>query len=178
MLRLSTRSDYLQNTENTMPRLNLTDNPDHFITELEKRVSGLDYGAVLGNLISKKAKLDLKIHRDQVKIPENLLKEIKAEDTSAIKNRKEEYLNYREELLTSIPEHKVIIFKIYTDGDGSLINKAKDPSNIHAWGEAVNITTQRSGFPNQNVITKTLEESRKIQCRPAKRSSENDARNW
>ncbi len=174
MLRFSTRSNYFQNAQNSMHRSNLIDNPDRFISELEKRVSGLDYGAVLGHLLPKKAKLDLKIPQDQVKIPENLLKGIKAEDTSLIEKRIEEYLNYRKELLTSIAERKVNIFKIYTDGDGSLIDKEKDSSNTHVWGEekdfhnriilalasylgygeSINITTQRSGFPNQNVITK------------------------
>jgi hypothetical protein len=161
-----------------MHRSNPVDNLDSYTIQLGKRVSGLDYSAALGHLISKKAKLDLEIPRDQVKIPENLLKGIKAEDTSLIEKRKEEYLNYREELLTSLAERKVINFKIYTDGDGSLIDKAKDPSNTHVWGEekdfhnriilalasylgygeSINITTQRSGFSNQNVITKKSED--------------------
>jgi hypothetical protein len=178
MLRLKTRSDYLQNTENTMHKSNPVDNLDAYTIQLGKRVSGLDYGAVLGQLISKKAKLDLKIPRDQVKIPENLLKGIKTEDTSLIEKRKEEYLNYREELLTNLAERKVVLFKVYTDGDGSIIDKAKDPSNTHVWGEEkdfhnriilaiasylgygepINVTTQRSGFPNQNVITKKSED--------------------
>jgi hypothetical protein len=178
MLRFSTRSNYFQNAQNSMHRSNLIDNPDYFITQLGKRVSGLDYSGVLNGFISEKAKLDLKIPRDQVKIPENLLNGIKAEDTSVIEKRKEEYLNYREELLTNIAERRVVKFKVYTDGDGSLIDKAKDPSNTHVWGEekdfhnriilaiasylgygeSINITTQRSGFPNQNVITKKSED--------------------